>query len=92
MDRPKYNQEQVKLVFEILKKDHFIDKNELLAKAKEVIGYRTITKPHEKSKGMTFRNIAVISSSQNFSMNSSDVPGNLINQCIGSNDFKNVAI
>jgi hypothetical protein len=30
MDKPNYNQEQVKLVFSLLKKDHFIDKSELL--------------------------------------------------------------
>ena len=46
MDRPKYNQEQVKLVFEILKKDHFIDKNELLPELRDILTIVSLLERH----------------------------------------------
>jgi hypothetical protein len=46
MDKPNYNQEQIKLVFSLLKKDHFIDKSELLPELRDNLTIISLLERH----------------------------------------------
>jgi hypothetical protein len=46
MDKPNHNQEQVKLVFSLLKKDHFIDKSELLPELRDNLTIISLLERH----------------------------------------------